>query len=293
MLALSSSEASLESIRFYGTGPNWMAPYIDRIRVNVDAGTGSTFPANVGAGDFTIEMFLYALSGNDAAAITAGANNNWINGNIICDRDRFSQNNAFGMSLGAGIPAFGVTDSAATQRTIVGTTDIRNAWYHVAFVRDISLSTTEIFVGLPGQTGNREATSALAGNGSLEYPDDSTPNSLCGTSPTADGEPFTVACTDSDPYMVFGAEKHDAGAAFPSYFGYMTEVRVSDSVRYSGATYSAPGSRFTPDGNTVWLGHFNEPSGTTVFDSTGNARNGAMEVGGPSSGPTRSTFSPF
>ena len=221
MLALSSSQASFESLRFYGTGPNWMDPYIDRVRVNIDAGAGTTFPANIGGGDFTIEMFLYALSGNTAGAITEGANNNWINGNIFFDRDRFSQNRAFGISLGNGRVAFGMLGDGGTEYTLVcASPDIRNAWYHVAVTWDMSAGQMEIFVGIPGTTGNREATTTSGPTDTCEYPDNSTPNSLCGTSPTADGEPFTVACTDSDPYMVFGAEKHDAGASFPSYFGF-------------------------------------------------------------------------
>lgn len=283
----SAAAAPLQSLRFFGTGPNWADPYIDRVRVLIDAGSGqSVYPANIGGGDFTVEMFLLASSSNAAGAVTTGANNNWINGNTFFDRDRFSQNRAFGLSLGAGIPVFGLTDAAGAARTIAATTDIRGSnWYHVAFTRAISTGDLAIYVGSRGQTGNREALFSAGPTGTLEYPNGATPNSSC-------GELGNQVCSESDPYMVFGAEKHDAGASFPSYFGYMTEVRLSNSVRYTGATYSVPSARFANDANTVALYHMTELSGT-ILDASGNDRHGTMEVGGPSNGPQRSPLSPF
>ena len=34
---------------------------------------------------------------------------------------------------------------------------------------------------------------------------------------------------------MLGAEKHDAGAEFPSFSGWLDELRISNNVRYGGA----------------------------------------------------------
>lgn len=281
------------SIQFFGTGPDWAGdPYCDRIRVLIDAGSGNpSLPANIGGGDFTVEAWLYAYSSaddpsnyNSAGSITAGAHNDWINGNIWFDRDRFGQNRAFGSSLAAGRVAFGTYDANSVYRTIVGSQDIRGSWWHVALTRDISAATNSIFVGQSG-TGVRDATSSSSGTGSLAYPNGATPNSSCGVG-------GSQVCDESDPYMVFGAEKHDAGGAYPSFFGLMRNMRVSSSIRYSGTTYTVPSGDFLMDSDTVWLANCKEQSGVIVRDlAFGN--HGVMEVGGPSSGPQRSTRTNF
>lgn len=61
-------------------------------------------------------------------------------------------------------------------------------------------------------------------------------------------------------------------ATFPNSFpGRLEETRVSDTVRYSGASYDVPTVPFTADDHTVALWHFNETPSSTVFaDSSGN-----------------------
>jgi hypothetical protein len=119
--------------------------------------------------------------------------------------------------------------------------------------------------------------------GNLSYPDGRTP-----------GQP-------NDPYLVIGAEKHDAGSDFPSYNGLIDELRLSNAVRYS-SSFSPPGSPFSPDGSTVALYHFdvNEGPGNCtgpVVDSsgaTGGPSNGTCEFGGSSpAGPIYTTDTPF
>ncbi|MCK9613494.1 MAG: T9SS type A sorting domain-containing protein [Bacteroidales bacterium] len=51
--------------------------------------------------------------------------------------------------------------------------------------------------------------------------------------------------------------------------GYLDEVRISDVVRYSGATYTVPADSFITDGNTLFLLHFDENKGESVFHDTG------------------------
>jgi hypothetical protein len=98
------------SLRFFGHGVG----DIDRVKIVIDdplqaADPGP--PVDVGATDFTIELFVRGSSAdNQAASISCGPNYDWIYGNILLDRDRFNQGRAFGLSFGAGLVAFGVND---------------------------------------------------------------------------------------------------------------------------------------------------------------------------------------
>ena len=67
----------------------------------------------------------------------------------------------------------------------------------------------------------------------------------------------TAASTDyqNDPYLVLGAEKHDAGSDYPSFHGWLDELRVSNVVRYSRGVRAAraPLRARRPDGGAVPL----------------------------------------
>ena len=67
-------------------------------------------------------------------------------------------------------------------------------------------------------------------DGDISYPDDGVPGNFCGG-----------PCNNSDPFLVIGAEKHDAGAAYPSYRGRFDELRVSSVLRYA-ANFPRPRS---------------------------------------------------
>lgn len=103
-----NSNSNPASIQFFGTG----ARDSDRIKIPVN----SSEPANIGATDFTIEVWLrpeLPNSGttpetNTGPAITPGENIDWILGNIFYDRDRFSNERAHGMSLTDGRVTFGL-----------------------------------------------------------------------------------------------------------------------------------------------------------------------------------------
>src|SRR5438309_3228144 len=95
------------ALRFHGNGVN----DIDRVKIQIDdpATTAPGPPADVGATDFTLEFWVRALAvENRAPAVACGANNNWIFGNIVVDRDRFNQGRAFGLSIAGGVMVFGV-----------------------------------------------------------------------------------------------------------------------------------------------------------------------------------------
>ena len=105
------------SLRFFGNGEG----DIDRVKIRIDD-PSNNFPgppADVGAGDFTIEFWLRSEpNANTAGAVSCGANYNWIYGNIVFDRDRYNQARAFGISLAGGRVTFGTRTSA--DRTICG-----------------------------------------------------------------------------------------------------------------------------------------------------------------------------
>jgi hypothetical protein len=53
-----------------------------------------------------------------------------------------------------------------------------------------------------------------------------------------------------------------------SLFGYVDEFRISNSVRYTGATYTIPTNPFDRDVNTVVLLHFDGPDGSTSIEDS-------------------------
>lgn len=275
------TEATASSLRFYGNGVD--APDLDRVKIVVDqvgnADPGP--PADVGAEDFTIEFWMKAAAvDNDAAAVACGNNINWIYGNIVVDRDRFGQSRKFGLSLAGGRFVFGVSADGG-DRTVCSTTNVLDGfWHHVAVQRDATSGELSIYVD------GALDVSATGPSGDVSYPDDAVPCANC----CGGGN-----CNHSDPFLVLGAEKHDAGASYPSYSGHLDELRLSNVIRYTGA-FSRPDSPFAPDASTVALYHFDEGSGDLVADSSGFAggpSDGERRYGGTPAGPEWSAESPF
>lgn len=102
-------------------------------------------------------------------------------------------------------------------------------------------------------------------------------------------------CDYSDPFIVLRAEKHDAGSSFPSYSGWLDELRISSSLRYAQA-FTPPAQPFTPDANSVGPHHFDEGGGTDALDSSGAAggpSHGKLSIGGSPPGPEWSPLTPF
>lgn len=228
-------------------------------------------PSDIGAGNFCIEFMVRGTTANNDST---GAEQ-WINGNIIVDRDRFNAGRKFGISFTDGAAMFGV--GGDLNETIVGSTNVLDdAWHHLAFLRQESDGRTWIMVdGVQDATGIQET-------GDQSYPD--------GVRSAFDDP------NNRDHFLVLGAEKHDAGASYPSFNGYMAELRLSDTLRYNPAGFTPPAAPFTADANTVGLWHLDEGSGTTVTDSatvSGQRAHGTLNIGGPSNGPTWETDSPF
>jgi concanavalin A-like lectin/glucanase superfamily protein/List-Bact-rpt repeat protein len=272
------------SLRFHGNGIR--APNQDRVKIRID---NPAVPADVGATDFTLEFWMKALaSENSAGPQSCGTNINWINGNIVFDRDRYNQDRKFGLSIAGGRFVFGVSGDGTGDRTICGVTNVLdNVWHHVAVQRRRSDGQMWLFVD-----GRLEAQAAGPG-GDISYPNNATPGSFCGPGGSGSG---SQPCTN-DPFLVIGAEKHDAGAAYPSYSGFIDEVRLSGVLRYpSNGNFASPTQPFVSDAGTLALYHFDEGQGTTIVDSSGTPggpSNGVRNVGGSPAGPEWVTETPF
>jgi concanavalin A-like lectin/glucanase superfamily protein len=249
------------ALRFHGNGAN----DIDRVKIQIDdpATTAPGPPADVGATDFTLELWLKATPAeNTASAVACGANDDWIYANIVIDRDRYNQGRSFGLSIAGGVLVFGVAGEGTGSRTICGVTNVLDGeWHHVAVQRRRSDGWLWLYVD------GRLDAQANGPDGDVSYPDDGVPGDFCGG-----------PCVD-DPYLVFGAEKHDAGSQFPSFAGWLDEVRLSNVLRYA-VDFTRPSAPFVADLNTVALYHFDEGDGNVITDTSG-------APGGPSHGVRR------
>jgi len=278
ILVLLAREPAHPSLRFFGNGVG----DIDRVKIRVDDPANSLPgpPADVGAADFTIEFWMRAFaSENTAPPVACGANIDWIYGNIVIDRDRYNQDRKFGLSIAGGVPVFGVSGDGTGDRTLCGPANLLDgAWRHVAIERRRSDGRMWLFVdgALQGSVDGPD--------GDISYPDDGVPGDDCGG-----------PCTNSDPFLVLAAEKHDAGSQYPSFSGWLDELRVSDTIRYT-APFAPPAAPFAPDANTVALYHFDEASGMVLSDASGapgGPSDGEVRFGGSPAGPVWSAQSPF
>ena len=179
--------------------------------------------------------------------------------------------------------AFGVSGGGTGDLTICGTTNVLDdQWHHIAVQRRRSDGWMWLYVD-----GTLEAQ-ANGPDGDISYPDNGVPGNFCGP---GGNQP----CTNSDPYLVIGAEKHDAGPQFPSYSGLIDEVRLSSILRYT-SNFIRPSQPFLPDANTVALYNFDEGQGDIITDSSGavgGPSNGVRRFGGSPAGPEWVTQTPF
>src|SRR5450755_3572715 len=258
------------SLRFFGTGTG----DIDRVKVALATTLGIDLPVDVGQ-DFTIEFWLKAPPGQNLGAVGPGNNDGWMNGNTVIDRDVFGDGDfgEFGISLGGGRVSFGVAVDA-TRLTILGTAVVDNGiWHHIAVTRVGATGALAIFVD-----GALDTSSASGPAGNAAY---------------RTGR--TTSFPNSDPFLVIGAEKHDLGTGFPSFIGWLDEMRISNVVRYA-AGFPRPGAPFSTDSHTVALYHFDEAGGDVAFDTSGAAGGpspGQIRYGGAQQAPGWSTDTPF
>jgi hypothetical protein len=254
------------SLRFFGNGVD----DIDRVKIPLGK---PRRPVDVGGSNFTIEWWMKANSGENSTVECGAGNDQWIYGSIIFDRDIFGSGDYgdYGISLMNNRIAFGV-NNGTTGDTLCGTKDVADGnWHHIAVTRQKSTGQIRLFVD------GKLDTQLVGPIGSIHY----------------NFQRSTVY--PNDPYLVIGAEKHDAGEAFPSFSGWIDEVRYSKHLRYK-ADFPIPTAPFVTDPTTVALYHFDEGLGDAVNDSSGylgGPSNGIRMYGGSPPGPMWSTDTPF
>jgi hypothetical protein len=254
------------SLRFQGTGYG----DLDRVKIPIDS---PHRPVDV-ADNFTVEFWLKAFPGENTAG-TCGPGD-WYYGNVVIDRDVFGDGDHgdYGIvicnrRLVVGVQRLSSTNSGVTGNIIVDDGE----WHHIAVTRNSSTGGVALFVDgvLDAIQNNGPST------GNISY---------------RDARPTSYP--NSDPFLVFAAEKHDyPGSLY--YKGWLDEVRISNTIRYT-SNFVAPSSAFTTDANTVGLYHFNEGAGTYIGDASnasGGPSDGFIQVGGTPPGPVWSLESPF
>ena len=257
------------SLRFHGHGVG----DIDRVKLPLTPGRA----VNVGQ-DFTVELWLKATLAENGSGACQGGGDGWIFGNIVIDRDVFGGGDFgdYGISVAGGRIAFGVAVGGSGHTICSGAMVADGRWRHVAVTRRAG-GELRIFVdGQPSGQGQGP-------DGNVAY-----------------REGRGTSFSSSDPFLVIGAEKHDAGGGFPSFSGWVDELRISTRVRYD-APFSPRRSPFAPDGSTALLLHFDEgpvgPCRGAVIDAAtvaGAPTNGTCRFGGASpSGPMYSDDAPF
>ena len=275
LLLIQAGFGQQSSIRFYGHGFDDS----DRIKIPLTSGVTS-LPNNV-AFDFTIEFWMKATPGSNVIGngATTGNDDYWTLGHIIVDRDIFGAGNFgdYGISLSAGRIAFGVNNGSVSY-TLVGTGDLRDGmWHHVAVTRSNATGLLTIYVD-----GSSHA-SGTGPTGNISYNPTRSLTISCGNG--------SSPCTN-EPFIVLGAEKHDyAPTNYPSFDGWIDELRISNSIRYT-SSFSIPNAEFSTDPQTVALFHFNEGSGFVVNDDAGSA-NGTLIPHPNSENIAWSSDSPF
>ncbi|HAJ37862.1 MAG TPA: hypothetical protein DCL15_19505, partial [Chloroflexi bacterium] len=267
------------ALQFGGSGI--AAPGLDRVLIPLDA---PARPVDIGATDFTIEFWLKAMPGENTGVAACGSNDGWITANTVIDRDIFGEGDYgdFGIAVSGSVIAFGVSVGAEGTTLCGSRVVVDGQWHHVAAIRRLD-GFMQLFIdGEP--------------DGSVQ--------SVAGDASYRDNR---STINPADPYLVFGAEKHDAGllldppdvTAYPSFSGLLDEVRLSTTARYIAA-FAPPTTPFVTDGATAALYHFDAgPIGActgVVVDASGavgGPSDGVCAYGGASTGPVYVTDTPF
>jgi hypothetical protein len=251
------AQGSQGALRFFGTGTDQQ----DRVRIPIDddgPGPDASAPCDVGAGSFTLEFWLRGELADNGSANAGGdvqtLSINWIEGNIVFDRDIFGGSERdFGASLAGGFVRFGVgrgDGAGSSEVTIEGDVNVLDGhWHHVALVRDAAAGRIAIYVdGLL----DFQSSSGL-NTADLSYPDAGVPGQV----------------TPWGPYIVLAAEKHDAGPAYPSFAGFLDELRVWNVARTQAAILADYERVVSASASgLVAYYRFEEGAGTAILDSS-------------------------
>lgn len=270
-----TAQVSEFALRFYGTGIGPPGQQ-DRVRIPIDDNLpapqpDASAPCDLGAGGFSIDFWLRGNLTDNKTANSGGDTEcacfNWIEGNIIIDRDIFGASSRdWGVSIAGGFVRFGTgradINPLDSEHTLEGNTPVLDGqWHHVALVRDAATGVKRIYVdGLldfaspPGRSRD-----------DISYPDNGDPS----------------PATPWGPYIVLAAEKHDAGAAYPSFNGFLDEVRFWNRALTQREILDWH-DRVIPSGTPGLVGmyRFEEGAGATAADSSAAGSPPGMVIAG-------------
>lgn len=238
----------------------------DRVQTRVN---GATNPANVGEGDFTLEIWLKPSNENQGKGVTEGRAKNWYNGNIWLDRSTY-YDPGWGGALNRGRIVFNVRDQWQQSYNLIGRKDLRDgAWHFVSLVRQAN----KLYIFVDGKREDSAAYVKAKANGSFKMP-----------------ETFSQNYPKSNPFHVLGVEKHDANVKiYPGYWGGMYDMRLSDIARYTDEAVVPKGPMAT-DEHTVL--HWRLDEVTQAEDLTGHGNDGEY-IKSAQGFPTVRSDSPF
>ena len=196
--------------------------------------------ANVGAGDFTIEMWLKAETDSllawDGCRGGLREGTSWLEGHVVFDRSQAGTPSFIGLALFGDAIAFGVGDQDFLEGSVCEPAYFNNSeWHHVAAVRE----GTAIRVFVDG-VSTRELADFEAGD--LSYQGAAAPEASA----------------------ILGGWK--APSTLAPWNGWIDELRISTVARYP-AEPLADGP-LAADADTAALYHFDTIEGTTVIDSS-------------------------
>ncbi len=252
-----------------------VAGYYKTISTAGATGTASNFNWNVAGYKTAFSMSIdpnnavtdYSLSFNGASNYAQDADDSgydigtdtmtiecWVyctDINLSSIQTYFKKDSQYILRMDSETPKFIVwADGTGIKDVSSSSTLTENAWTHIAGVYDGS----EIRIYVDG--------------------------TLKGTTSSVTGNVSTSANS-----AAIGAQP-GGGEYFP---GYIDEMRISDSVRYTGASFSVPTEKFVFDSNTISLWHFDDGTGSATLTDSGS-NNLDMTFGSPA--PTWSTETP-
>ncbi|MEM8826772.1 MAG: LamG-like jellyroll fold domain-containing protein [Pseudomonadota bacterium] len=237
------------SIQFSGT----VDQDYDRFTIPLTGGS----PANIGAADFTIELWINADASNTASGAA------FFNGNIFFDMDRLSGNDSLVLSLHAGVPQIYV-QANGSDGLANASSDVRGNWSWLVFQRSASTGAVEVWVD-----GTREVNTTLPA-GDLSY---------------AGGG------NAKDQVIEIGGEKHNQGT--PAYTGLVSEMRFSSTLRYTGNTIPVPTAPLGLDADVAAYWTLREGAGAAIYDRDTGSAAGTVVFDGGQTVPVWSTSGPY
>ncbi len=185
-----------------------------------------------------------ALNGLSAVTIEGWFKYQNTNGTRILYGGYDTQQTAIGVTSGQNYLSYQLrTSASATTYANTGSTYlVPNTWNHFSLTYDSSTGVAQGFV-----------------NGRLDF----TRTALTGT-----------LVASGNQYIGYNRTGGITGSAY----GFMDEVRISNTVRYT-SNFAPQTNSFETDGNTLGLYHLDEGNGQTAADASGGGRDGVFGSG--------------